>query len=240
MPSSSRPAHLSPEALKRKQREVREGFPPALALRVHRALSWFTRAEEAADDLDVRFILLWIAFNSAYAADIGREGTNGDGADGGAGADRAWSGERRRFRAFFERLVALDKGDRIYNAVWTRFPHEIRVLLDNRYVFAPFWDHQNGVPGCADWEDRFAAGRRAVAAAMAAKDTARLLEIVFDRLYVLRNQIVHGGATWNSSVNRHQVRDGAAVLGWLMPVFIDLMMDHPGEDWGSPFYPVVE
>jgi hypothetical protein len=36
------------------------------------------------------------------------------------------------------------------------------------------------------------------------------------------------------------VRDGAAILGFLMPVFVDLMMDNPQEDWGRPFYPVVE
>jgi hypothetical protein len=64
--------------------------------------------------------------------------------------------------------------------------------------------------------------------------------VVFDRLYVLRNQLVHGGSTWNSSVNRDQVRDGAAVLGTLLPIFIDIMMDNPYRDWGRPFYPVVE
>ena len=63
------------------------------------------------------------------------------------------------------------------------------------------------------------------------------LSFVFDRLYVLRNQLVHGGATWNSAVNRDQVRDGASILGFLMPVFVDVMMDNPHEDWGRPFYP---
>ena len=41
-------------------------------------------------------------------------------------------------------------------------------------------------------------------------------------------------------MNRAQVRDGAAVLGWLLPVFIDIMMDNASRDWGRPFYPVVE
>lgn len=41
-------------------------------------------------------------------------------------------------------------------------------------------------------------------------------------------------------MNRAQVRDGGAILGFLMPVFVDLMMDNPGKDWGKPFYPVVE
>ena len=33
--------------------------------------------------------------------------------------------------------------------------------------------------------------------------------------------------------------DGAAILAFLMPVFVDLMMDNSGKDWGKPFYPVV-
>ena len=54
------------------------------------------------------------------------------------------------------------------------------------------------------------------------------------------SNLVHGGATWNSQVNRDQVRDGAAIPAFLMPVFVDVMMDHPDEDWGRPFYPGVQ
>ncbi len=131
-------------------------------------------------------------------------------------------------------------GHRIYNAVWTRFPHEIRVLLNNKYVFSTFWNHQNGQAGYENWAEALAASQKLIGSAMAQRDTSRLLSVMFDRLYVLRNQLVHGGATWNSSVNRDQVRDGAAVLGTLLPVFIDIMMDNPRRDWGRPFYPVVE
>ena len=46
--------------------------------------------------------------------------------------------------------------------------------------------------------------------------------MLFDRLYVLRNQLVHGGATWNSSVNRGQVKAGAEILAFLVPVFVDV------------------
>ncbi len=40
--------------------------------------------------------------------------------------------------------------------------------------------------------------------------------------------------------NRDQVRDGARILGFLVPIFVDLMMDNPDENWGLPYYPVVE
>ena len=75
--------------------------------------------------------------------------------------------------------------------------------------------------------------------ALLAQRTDVVLEIVFDRLYVLRNQLVHGGATWNSQVNRAQVRDGANILGELLPVIVDLMLDHPDSDFGEILYPVL-
>ena len=93
----------------------------------------------------------------------------------------------------------------------------------------------SGNPGCRVRSSNEKHGR-----SCEERDTVRVLRLVFDRLYVLRNQIVHGGATWNSQVNRDQVRDGAAILAFLMPVFVDVMMDHPHEDWGRSFYPVVE
>lgn len=216
---------LHHEALKDKQRALRDGFPLPLTLRVHRALSWLRRAEGEEDDLDVRFVLLWIGFNAAYAGDI----------------DRAVEGsERERFEQFFAALVGMDSSNRIYDAIWQRFAHEIRLLLDNKFVFAPFWRHQAGEFGGAGWEVSFDAAKRAANRALAERNAALVLSILFDRLYVLRNQIIHGGATWDSSANRNQVRDGAALLGCLLPVFIDLMMDHPDAEWAMPMYPVVE
>ena len=61
------------KALKTKQRKTRNKFPEAVGLRVHRAISWLGRAETEKSDYDVRFILLWVGFNSAYASEIGAE-----------------------------------------------------------------------------------------------------------------------------------------------------------------------
>ena len=199
----------------------------ALTLRVHRAPSWLARrlgwrAEREVDDADARFVFLWIGFNAAYAGDV------------------AAGMEGERFRDFFATLVRLDARGRLYATLWRRFPQEVRVLLDNRYVFAPFWAHHNDMPGYDDWAERLERARGVAGRALAAQDSPRVLSILFDRLYVLRNQLVHGGATWNSDINRAQVGDGAALLGCLLPVFVDLMMDHPDQDWPMPHYPVVE
>ncbi|WP_372841139.1 hypothetical protein [Phaeovulum sp.] len=216
---------LNHAALKAKQRAIRASFPETMGLRTHRAISWIGRAEACGEDDDARFIFLWIAFNAAYADE--RE------------FQAMPPGERAAFADYFSKLVALDGGHRIYNALWQRFSGPVRMLMENCYVFNPFWQHHNGIEGFSDWEDRFKISARAFAQAFQAGDTAKVLSFVFDRLYVLRNQLVHGGSTWNSGVNRAQVHDGAAILSFLMPVFIDLMMDNPGKDWGKPFYPVV-
>jgi len=65
------------------------------------------------------------------------------------------------------------------------------------------------------------------------------LSVVMTRLYTLRNQLIHGGATWDSQLNRDQVRDCSNLLGKLVPVIIEIMLDHPDHDWGPAIYPAV-
>jgi len=216
---------LSHESLKAKQREIRDAFPDNLGLRIHRALSWLKRAEKEVDDCDGAFIFYWIAFNAAYAKDKMEETA---------------TGERSAFDEYFEKMIALDTDHAIYNAIWERFSDSIRLLLNNRYVFQPFWSHHNQLPDYDDWEDRFGRSKKIIRVALGEKDTKVILTTLFDRLYVLRNQLVHGGATWNSKVNRSQVQDGARILAFLVPLFIDLMMDNPEISWGAPYYPVVD
>jgi len=212
------------QVLKQRHRQERESQHPNLRLRVHRALSWLDRAEQA-DDLDGRFIFLWIAFNAAYATEID---------------DQRRLSEQETFKAFLQKLCALDKKMRIDALVWQEFSGSIRVLLDNPYVLQSFWDHQSGKIDEATWRNRFAGGKRAAQQALASDNTPTLLGVLFNRLYTLRNQLIHGGATWNGSVNRGQLRDCASLLGKLVPLVIELMMDNPDTLWGDACYPVVE
>ena len=68
-------------------------------------------------------------------------------------------------------------------------------------------------------------------------DTAKLLNIIIARLYVLRNQLIHGGATYKGSINREQVNDAKGLLIDLIPVIIETMFNKA--DWGKISYPVV-
>ena len=48
----------------------------------------------------------------------------------------------------------------------------------------------------------------------------------------LRNQLMHGCATREGTLNRRQVNDGAELLEILVPLFVDIMADHPGRRLG--------
>jgi hypothetical protein len=106
-------------------------------------------------------------------------------------------------------------------------------------VFGPFWEFQRGKLTEEQWTSSFEKAKVAANRSLARHDTVRVFSIVFSRLYVLRNQMVHGAATWNSGVNRDQLRDSANILGKVVPQVIKILLDHPNELWGDAMYPVV-
>lgn len=163
-------------SLKNRHRLVRDGHPVNLTLRIHRALSWLNRAEQA-EDVDGKFIFLWIAFNAVYAQELD---------------DNDRTSDRSAFTAFLEKLCDLDTGKRIDDLVWKEFSGSIRALLDNPYVFHSFWEFQRGRIDESEWKDKFASAKKAATLALSGGKTSRLLSLVFNRLYVLRNQLFHG------------------------------------------------
>ena len=166
--------------------DVEQALPEnhPFGLRMRRATSWIKRAESEEDDPDSAFIFCWIAFNAAYA-------------------DERIEGEWILFDDYFHKILELEAGRAIHRAVWQRFPNPIKEFVGNRFVYWRFWDFQRGVPGAEDWEAKLAEDEATVNAALRTQrtsETRRVLKILFDRLYVLRNQLLHGGATWDSSL----------------------------------------
>lgn len=211
------------EELKTRQRQERESYSEYLGLRIHRALSWLNRAEHV-DDADSQVIFLWIAFNAAYANDI---------------AEEYRLREQKMFHHFLKRLCELDNRQRLKNLVWVEFTGSIRVLLNNKYVFQPFWDYQNNRITEDEWKGRFFRAKASASIALSRENSAEILAIALSRVYTLRNQLIHGGSTWNSRVNRDQIRDCARLLSCLIPIVVEIMMDNHNELWGQPCYPVV-
>jgi len=203
--------------LKDRHRQERDNYPINLNLRVHRALSWLYRAEQAEGDQDAQFIFLWIAYNTAYANEVD---------------DFHRFTEQETFRNFIERLCLLDNDNLLSNLVWNEFTSSIRVLLANRYIFQSFWDFHNKKKTEDKWKEYFKKTNPFANQALGHKNTSAVLSVIFSRLYTLRNQALHGGATWNSSVNREQMRDAVSFLNKFIPSIIEIMMNSHNKVWG--------
>ncbi len=209
------------EQLRQHLRGIRESMSSAHATRLHRAVSWLRCAEQYAEsDEDMSFIALWVSFNSCYSVNDDEPNHN------------FWGD----FEAFAGKLVTLDTDQKIYNCLWFNFSNFVRLLIDNKWVFEPFWRSQREAN--ENWKRPFDEAQKDAYRALASNNVPMLLSIVMSRLYTLRNQLVHGGATWTSTVNREQVRDGKRMLLELMPIIIEIMFDE-SEDWGDIHYPVV-
>lgn len=213
---------MSVTAMKTRLKRDADKYPESTRVRLHRALSWLGRAEREDKDPDATFLFLWIAFNAAYAREFGQD-----------------ENERQRLGQFLAPLLAADRGKTLHAIVFKQFAGPIRTLVDNKFVFEPFWRALREHDSSNRWEASFKASHKAALGSIMKGDTATVLSIVFDRLYVLRNQLVHGGATWNSSVNRAQVKDGVRILSALIPAMLEQMLERPELEFGEVLYPVV-
>lgn len=183
------------------------------------------RVARTAGDPDSTFILCWIAFNAAYAR------------------ARKPHDARKEFQSYFRELLRSDRGGVIREAICRRFSEPVEKLVDNVFLFEKFWDQANeraDDDGKTDskWNDEFRCEGDRVRQALGnpSKFDVCVLTIVFLRLYTLRNQLVHGGATWGSRLNRYSVESGVRIMEDLLPIFLRIMHENPDEDWGRPPY----
>jgi hypothetical protein len=208
--------------LKEKLKELYEIENENDIIRLHRAISWVKCAEET-NNKDLKFITLWIAFNACYADNDNR--------------DMSLT-EKKRFKDFISRLVKLDKEEFFFKLLWFKFSGPVRLLIDNKFAYKQFWDAQRGEK--VYWERLFKQSKIDSRNYLAHQQVAELLGLVLDRLYTVRNQLIHGGATYKSGVNRSQVKDASQILESLMPIIIDNMITNINEDWGVINYPVIK
>lgn len=195
------------------------------ATRLHRALSWMKAAAEQLDlaNDDLAFINLWISFSACFYI------------------------EGQSIGPFIHKLVELDQQNKIYDCLWHEYSGPVKALIKNPYVFERFWQAQrllrDAKEGDAEiekgWRDEFDQSSVEALNYLSRKKVPELFSIVLDRLYVLRNQVLQGGATYQSRVNREQVNDGVALLASLMPTIIEIMLNARAEDWGELAYPVI-
>ena len=188
--------------------------------RLRRALSWLKRAEQETADPDAAFIFYWISFNAGYSPKLN---------------DSEATSEAQKAEYFFQMIAEQDSEKIIYQLVWERFSQEIRSLLDNEFIYAPFWKYEDPLHE-RGWESSFRKEKIFAAKCLKYQNTAAILALLFRRLYVLRNQLMHGSATWQGDRNRQQVRDGQRVIERLQPAFLRIMLTNHRENWGEISY----
>ena len=142
-------------------------------------------------------------------------------------------------RCFLRKLVKLDVEKGLHSIIWNEYPSSIRVLLNNKYVFQPYWEYQKGMIPKERWEEKFRDRKKRTNRSLQRSDTLQILADILEPLWTLRNQLIHGGATWDGDLNRPQVKDGANILGLLVPLITHLMMNNYREPWGELLYPVL-
>ena len=219
------------ERLNKKKREIPEELQ-SLRLRLHRAISWGRRAEQLSDDLDARFIFLWIGFNSLYAREP-------DAVAGGQDASKTF----KEILEYLNVLVSLDK-DRIHGFFWEGEIFEAgRLLVEDEYLFEFFWKSKTARVVQDKWREECRAHKRTFTKARTFNNLQKekrmpkvLVSTVFNRLCVLRNQLIHGSATHDSGKNRNALLRGVTIMEPFLPVCINLMLKNPDKDWGAPRY----
>lgn len=211
------------EALRRRFRAIPKDTRDAnqaFSVRVWRALSWLERSEAAGEgDLEGRFVPLWIAFNALY-------GRMAD--DGGMAPDRG------SWQEFLARIARADGTDRLGQILWDEQLDVLR-MIDSRYLFKPFWLGEQ-----AEADGKLKQARRRAIASFHGRTPLVVLQELFERIYVLRQQIFHGAATCGGKVNRRTLSMGTRVLSCIVPAMIEIMIAAgPDADWGEICFPAI-
>jgi hypothetical protein len=190
-------------------------------IRIHRACSWLQRVEQlqAGDGaLDAILIFQWIALNSLY----GRWDPDA----------RQPLSDRDTLPAFLDRVLALDADGRITD-ILEEHRRLVMSIFDDGYLTAFFWEEPSAQRARKTQKTKFDAQT------WYHEERYRLiLDRLMERIYFLRCQLVHGGATFGGRLNRTAVRRCSTMLGHMIPAILLVLIDYGYEqNWGPLCYP---
>ena len=198
--------------------------------RMWRSYSWLGWTEKARTN-EVKFILLWIAFNAAYGSEP-------------SGTEENQLSENQLIKNFLREVIERDAHRKIEKILWEKHPEQIRFILDNRYVFKLYWRWVRDPSGANNWRKGFQSNKERIRIALERRDVHLVFREVFRRLYELRNQVFHGGMTFAEGWAQALLRDATRIMADVVPVILDIMkadIDANPESgaWGKVAYPRV-
>ena len=193
-------------------------------LRIHRGLSWLKKAVMIDQDRDLQFMSLIIAFNAIYAEET-----------------EDMVRDQNSFKMFLKRVYQQDYEKKFYQTLCGHDDHYIQIFLESPYVYQGYWDYKNQKIDQITWKKNFENEQIRILQAFRNKDCLDILEMTFNRLFTLRNQMIQGGVSYKSSTNRRQLEDGCKILLELLPTFIQVLIENAQTlDADKPFYPVIQ
>lgn len=152
--------------------------------------------------------------------------------------DSAFKPEKSLINDFLNNILLQDHKNEIGEILWNQSPRAIISLLKNKYTFEKYWHYVNGSESDSNWNESL---QKSVTKGKALidnkKDPDELLSMILHRFYSLRNQLLHGGATFQSMLNRNQIEDALQLMFGVFPVIVQLMMETPDKSvFGEPYY----
>ena len=188
------------------------------AIRMHRAISWLYACEKNNSD-DLSFLSGWIGFNSCYSVP----------------PENAGETENTRMGRFLQEVIDQDEHRLIASYVFDEQIGLIDSLMNIQYLFKQFWISVHVQE--EGWDAEYDVQHERMLIDRDQRDTLSHCNSILQRVYVLRNQVIHGGATFESSLNREQMKICSQFMHGLLLRIINVMMRKPHYDWGSTNYP---
>lgn len=212
-------------------------------IRMQRALSWLRRyAEDDEVDKDIGFILHWIAFESLY----GRE-------ENSQFRQHVKVTTAKEIERFFDELKATEMGRVQLVGATVAIIEDIRAIFANPYISNAAWYsyYNSNVPRAGGKHNPFAAEKPKPCTQGKLKDPKQydaIIREVFLRMYLLRNQLFHGNASYkghDDSEKSAQIVSGYNILRRLMLPIISIMLQSmeeapASERWGLVPYPRIK
>ncbi|MDA8031790.1 MAG: HEPN domain-containing protein, partial [Alphaproteobacteria bacterium] len=214
-----------------------------LCMRIERALSWLEHAEKCVSerDWDIAFISYWISYNALYANYELR--TKND--------------EEAVQKKFNEDILKYERGKNLFEVhkMLVKKREVVEGIVRHPLLCQSHWEHLHskkygGKEKGGGWKDDLkndntglSSNYDRLADGIHDTDAGReILSLLFGRIYVLRNQMIHGGARHGGEVNVSQVARCTKIMVFLIPLFIRTMMENPKppkDGWGKPYSPII-
>jgi hypothetical protein len=105
--------------------------------------------------------------------------------------------------------VALSRATHL-KCIVQKFSRPVMMLTENKYVYKAFWHFSEAMHPNRRSHSK---SRTTMHTDIFPQTTMPVsCNFLLDRLYILINELMQGGATYKSKLNRKQVKDGARIL----------------------------